>query len=140
MNFIAAVLLYHAGEVAAFWLMCALIDKYDLKEVLRSGFPGLTQHNEVIQKRIIKELPKLHKHLQANYVPLSLLTTDWIIGLFMNCLPLGLTATFLDHFFRDGWSAFYGLALNILHYHQAQLLSLNDCSEIITTIKQIKHG
>ena len=34
MNFIAAVLLYHAGEVAAFWLMCALIDKYKLKDLL----------------------------------------------------------------------------------------------------------
>lgn len=34
MNFIAAALLYHAGEVAAFWLMCALIDKYQLKDIL----------------------------------------------------------------------------------------------------------
>ena len=34
MNFIAAVLLYHAGEVGAFWLMCALIDKYQLKDLL----------------------------------------------------------------------------------------------------------
>jgi len=34
MNFIAAVLLYHAGEVGAFWLMCALMEKYKLKNVL----------------------------------------------------------------------------------------------------------
>lgn len=63
MNFIAAVLLYHAGEVAAFWLMCALIDKYNLKDVLQPGFPGLNQHNEIIQRRVMDELPKLHKHL-----------------------------------------------------------------------------
>jgi hypothetical protein len=31
MNYIAAVLLYHSGEVGAFWLLCALMDKYELK-------------------------------------------------------------------------------------------------------------
>lgn len=92
MNFIAGVLLYHAGEVAAFWLMCALIDKYKLKEILRPGLAGLNLHNDAIQRRVMEELPALHKHLQANYITISLLTTDWVIGLFMNCLPLDLTA------------------------------------------------
>ena len=64
-----------------------------------------------------------------------LLTTDWVIGLFMNCLPLDLTTSFLDNFFRDGWSAFYDLALEILRYHEEQLLLLNDASEIISCVK-----
>jgi hypothetical protein len=34
MSFIAAVLLYHGGEVAGFWLLCGLMDKYGLKDVL----------------------------------------------------------------------------------------------------------
>ena len=140
MNFIAAVLLYHAGEVAAFWLMCALIDKYNLKDVLQLGFPGLNSHNEVIQKRFMEELPNLYKHFQSNFVPVSILTTDWIIGLFMNCLPLELTADFLDKFFKDGWTALYDLAIGILRFHEDKLLKLKDGSEIITTIKQIKHG
>lgn len=48
MNFIAAALLYHAGEVAAFWLMCGLIDKYQLKDILQPGLPGLNHHNDMI--------------------------------------------------------------------------------------------
>ena len=63
MNFIAAVLLYHAGEVAAFWLMCALIDKYKLKDLLQPGLPGLNYHNDAISKRVSDELPELYKHL-----------------------------------------------------------------------------
>lgn len=140
MNFIAAVLLYHAGEVAAFWLMCALIDKYKLKDILQPGLPGLNIHNDAIQKRVIEELPDLHKHLQANFVSVSLLTTDWIIGLFMNCLPLELTSSFLDNFFSEGWKAFYDLAIGILRHHEEQLLLFSDGSEIISTIKQIRHG
>ena len=43
MNFIAAVLFYHAGEVAAFWLLCALVDKHGLKSILQPGMPGLKE-------------------------------------------------------------------------------------------------
>ena len=64
-----------------------------------------------------------------------LLTTDWVIGLFMNCLPLELTAPFLDNFFKEGWKAFYDLAIEILRFHEEQLLLLSDGSEIISTIK-----
>lgn len=71
---------------------------------------------------------------------MMLLTTDWIIGLFMNCLPLELTSTFLDNFFKDGWPAFYNLAIGILRYHQDHMLLLNDGSDIVSVIKQIKHG
>jgi len=31
MNFIVASLLYHSGEVASFWLLIALMDRYKLK-------------------------------------------------------------------------------------------------------------
>jgi len=41
MNFIAAVLIVHTGEVAAFWLLCALMEKYQLKKVLSHGLTGL---------------------------------------------------------------------------------------------------
>lgn len=77
----------------------------------------------------------MHKHLQANYVSSPLLTTDWVIGLFMNCLPLELTAPFLENFFKESWKAFYDLAIEILRYHEEQLLHLSDGSEIICTIK-----
>jgi hypothetical protein len=89
---------------------------------------------------VSKELPDLYGHLQANFVSTSLLTTDWVIGLFMNCLPLDLTASFLGAFFRDGWDAFYDLAVEVLRFHEEQILLLNDAGEIISTIKQVKHG
>jgi predicted aldo/keto reductase-like oxidoreductase len=59
MNFIAAVLLYHAGEVAAFWLLCALMDTYKLKMVLSAGLPGLPAHEERLEKLGREELPEL---------------------------------------------------------------------------------
>ena len=83
----------------------------------------------------MQQLPTLYQHFQLHFVPISLLSTDWIIGLFMNCLPLELTAPFLDNFFKDGWPALYELAIGILRFHEKKLLQLKDGSEIITVIK-----
>jgi hypothetical protein len=57
MNFIAAVLLYHAGEVAAFWLLCALMETYKLKLVLTTGLPALPGHEERLEKLGREVLP-----------------------------------------------------------------------------------
>lgn len=48
MNYIAAVLVYHAGEEAAFALFKVLISNFNLKKVLQHGFPGLKVHNKCI--------------------------------------------------------------------------------------------
>lgn len=34
MNFVVAILLYHAGEVGAYFLLDQLMEKYDLKQVM----------------------------------------------------------------------------------------------------------
>jgi len=57
MNFIVGVLLYHSGEVNAFWLLVTLMGKYKLNQVLKPGFPGLELHNKKIQNMIESKLP-----------------------------------------------------------------------------------
>lgn len=49
MNFIAAALMYHTGEVAAFWLLCFFMEQYELKRVLSDGMEGLTLHEGKIE-------------------------------------------------------------------------------------------
>ena len=49
MNYVAAILLYHAGEVGAFWLLYQLMEKYDLKQVMQQGMSGLAFHEEKIE-------------------------------------------------------------------------------------------
>ena len=51
MNFIAAALMYHTGEVAAFWLLCSIMEKYELKKVLSYGLEGLSYHELNIEKQ-----------------------------------------------------------------------------------------
>jgi len=49
MNFIVAALIYHAGEVTAFWLLCSLMEKHGLKRVLSFGLLGVQMHEQNIE-------------------------------------------------------------------------------------------
>jgi hypothetical protein len=48
MSFIAAALLYHCGEVGAFWMLVHLMDSFGLKEIFKHGLPGLAKHEKEI--------------------------------------------------------------------------------------------
>lgn len=50
MSFIAGALLYHAGEVATFWLLISLMDEYCLKDIFKQNLPGLARHEKAIQR------------------------------------------------------------------------------------------
>jgi hypothetical protein len=63
MNYIASVLLYHAGEEGAYVLLKVLLDKFDFQRVLISGFPGLKDHNKALLMKGRKKLPILFDHL-----------------------------------------------------------------------------
>jgi len=131
MNFIAAVLLYHGGEVSAFYLLTALMEKYDLKSVLSLGLPGLAKHEEKLEELCKEQLPELFKHFEENFVPLSLFSTDWIISIFMNFIPIELSHEYLGLFFEQGWPVFYKVGISILKFYEKKLLEMKDAGDII---------
>jgi len=62
MNFIAAALLYHAGEVVGFWLFISLIDALNMKEIFRQGLPGVCMHDQALASLGKKTLPEIFSH------------------------------------------------------------------------------
>lgn len=62
MNFIAAGLLYHSGEVSTFWLLIALMDQYGLKEIFKQNLPGLSKHEQALEKLGEYHLKDIFKH------------------------------------------------------------------------------
>lgn len=140
MNFIAGVLLYHCGEVNAFWLLCTLMSTYQLDLVLKPGFPGLTYHNDILENLIKVHLSVLAAHFDKLEVTVNLFSTEWIMSIFLSCIPIELTNKYLDLFFESGWSIMYGVAIEVLRYFQSDLLSKKDPGDVIGQIKQARRG
>lgn len=136
MNFIVAALLYHTGEVATFWLLCFLMERYELKRVLSAGMEGLLYHEQQLELLGRQHLPELFRHFDKTYVSLSLFTTDWIISIFLNFIPLDLTHIYFDVLFEHGWPVFYELIIQLLRHYEQDLLKLDDAGEIVGLIKQ----
>lgn len=140
MNFIAAVLHYHAGEVAAFWLLCALMDKHGLNKVLSHGLVGLQSHEQEIEKLGLERLPKLFEHFDNQFVSVNLFSTDWIISMFLNFIPIEHSHVYLDLFFAHGWSVFYEVAILLLQHYEKDVLRMRDAGQIVGQIKQARLG
>jgi len=62
MNFIAAALLYHAGEVVGFWLFISVIEALNMKEIFRQGLPGVRIHDQALSSLGNKILPEIFSH------------------------------------------------------------------------------
>ena len=103
--------MYHSGEVAAFWLLCALMEKYNLKEVHSPGMPGLAYHMKLFERLGREHIGDLFKHLDKNYVDVDLFCSEWLISIFLNMIPLELTGIYLDLFFENGWPTLYKLGI-----------------------------
>ncbi len=135
MNFVVAGLMYHAGEVVAFWLLRELMDKYSLKEIFISGFPGLMKHEALIEKLGFTYIPDTFAHFEEYDIKVGYFSTDWIMSIFLNLIPLDINYIFLNPFFSEKWTIFYRVAISLLKYYEPKVLKLHDFPSIIGIIK-----
>ncbi|CDW83448.1 tbc domain containing protein [Stylonychia lemnae] len=134
MNFIVAALIYHSGEVAAFWLLIALMDRYKLKQVFKQNLPGLIVHENAINKLGKYYLTDLFEHFTGYFA------TEWIMSLFLSNIPLRFNAIYLNSFFEKKWITFYRVAVALLKYYEKKILILDDFPSILGYIKQAREG
>jgi len=78
---------------------------------------------------------------------MSMVATDWIMGMFLNFIPLDINVSvcnlqhiFLDKFFSVGWKIFYQLCVSLLWYNYDAIMRLEDGMEIVGHLKQARDG
>jgi len=71
---------------------------------------------------------------------MSMVSTDWIMGMCLNFIPLDINHIFLDKFFAVGWKIFYKLCVALLRYNYDAIMKFNDGLEIVGHLKQARDG
>lgn len=94
------------------------MDNFNFKDLLLPGMPGFYTHNNLLEKKFAELLPDLYSHFEKHDVQLSYVSTDWLLSLFLNFLPIDLTGKFLNAFFEKGWEVFYKVAIGVLKYYE----------------------
>ncbi|KAI0696448.1 rab-GTPase-TBC domain-containing protein [Cytidiella melzeri] len=128
MNLVAStLLLVHADEEEAFWMLCAIIER-----VLPVDFfsPSLICSRAcplVLLDYVREILPKLHAHLTNLGVDLGAICFSWFLSLFTDCLPIETLFRVWDVFMVGGLDVMFRVALAVLRGNEQELL---DCDSI----------
>lgn len=138
MNLVAAtLLLVHADEEDAFWVLTALIER-----VLPSGFfaPALLPSRAsplVLLDLVRSHCPKLYGHLNQLEIDLPATCFSWFLSLFTDCLPVATLFRVWDIMFVDGPHVIFRVALAILKNNEQELLKCSTLPAVYVALENL---
>ena len=100
LNFVAAVLLLHGDEASAFALLCLLCAEL-LPGYHTPAMRGLYAAQDVVTAALRVYLPTRHARLVQAQVPVREHSTQWLLCLYINVLPLGSALRLWDLLFDE---------------------------------------
>lgn len=127
MNFIVGVLLLVSGraEEEAFWMLVCLLEDRSLGWLFRDKFPLLHRFTEIFDQLIVLFAPELADHFTRVYLQPSDYLQQWILTLYISCLPLPAVLILWDSLVTSNSNAILVLAaLAILVESQELLLAM----------------
>ncbi|KAG8980997.1 hypothetical protein FRC05_003896 [Tulasnella sp. 425] len=123
MNLIAStLLLVHANEEEAFWILVSIIEKLLPPEFFSPSLLVSRACPMVLLDYVQETMPKLYLHLLDQGVDLPAISFSWFLSLFTDCLPVETLFRVWDVFFVDGMDVLFRVALAILKINEAELL------------------
>ncbi|KFD72678.1 hypothetical protein M514_01803, partial [Trichuris suis] len=126
MNFIAAVALLFVSAEDTFWLLIALTECYFPEEYYDSLLTGARASQEVLKDILVQKAPKLMEHLVNSDFDISIVSLNWFISLFSDCIPFSVMLRIWDCFFLEGPKVIYRFATALLVMHQQDVIALDD--------------
>lgn len=89
MNLVTStLLLVHADEEEAFWMLSAIIERILPEEFFSPSLLSSRACPLVLLDYVQELLPKLHAHLTELGVDLGAICFSWFLSLFTDCLPI----------------------------------------------------
>lgn len=135
MNYLVAALLWHSNEVDCFWLFIGLLEDFELRDNFLQGFPGLKKHFHVLEYLISYHCPQVFTQFFNLNLSIQMFSTDWLLTLFCNSVPLDCSKYVLSKFFQQGWQFVYKLIIEIVTRLESKILAADRFSQVINLLK-----
>jgi hypothetical protein len=128
LNFVAAELLHLLDtEEDAFWLLVVIVELLTPSTHAKTML-GLHVDQRVLEHALGSRFPDLYEHMEQLRISMALVSTQWFIALFVNCLPVTIVRRLWDVLFGLAFSGpaatrvIIGAALAVFDVLQAQVL------------------
>lgn len=138
MNLVTStLLLVHADEEEAFWVLCAIIERILPEDFFSPSLLPSRACPLVLLDYVQEFLPKLYVHLSQLGVDLPAICFSWFLSLFTDCLPIETLFRVWDIFLVDGLDVLYRIALAILRSNEQELLQCESISAVYVTLENL---
>eukprot|EP00388_Colpodella_angusta_P006244 GDKJ01018644.1.p1 GENE.GDKJ01018644.1~~GDKJ01018644.1.p1 ORF type:complete len:414 (+),score=67.90 GDKJ01018644.1:164-1243(+) len=139
MNFIAGLLLIVSDfkEEETFWVFCCLMDFYGLEGFFRERFPLLRLYLTTFEKIASRCIPEIQKHFEAEGVAPAVYLHQWLLTMFINCLPFKTVVALWDFLMVRGLPGMLQITAALLYVLRAALLNLT-FEEIVRFLKSMR--
>ncbi|SPO22937.1 uncharacterized protein UTRI_01615 [Ustilago trichophora] len=127
-NLAATLLLTHATEEEAFWVLVCLIEKILPSEYYTSHLLVSQADQRVLIELVSEHMPRLHAHISELGVDLPAITFAWFLSLYTDCLPVETLFRVWDVMFVEGMVILFRVAMSILKLYEAELLATTSAS------------
>jgi len=139
MNFIAGYALLFMEEEEAFWLLATIIEDI-LPGCYSKNMVTIQVFHRILNELLAEKMPELHKHFEKSFVSLPLITTKWIMLLFVSSLPNETVVRIWDTLFFDGIELIFRISLGIFKIYEQELLNTKNPIQICNILKQNPMG
>ncbi|SNX83440.1 uncharacterized protein MEPE_02147 [Melanopsichium pennsylvanicum] len=127
-NLAATLLLTHATEEEAFWVLVCLIEKILPSEYYTSYLLVSQADQRVLIELVSEHMPRLHAHISELGVDLPAITFAWFLSLYTDCLPVETLFRVWDVMFVEGMVILFRVAMAILKLYENELLATTSAS------------
>ncbi|ORZ12860.1 rab-GTPase-TBC domain-domain-containing protein [Absidia repens] len=122
--FIVGCLLLHMPDEAAFCVLVNLMNNYGLRGHFTPKMELLHERLFQYEELLMRHLPQVHRHLDAQGVRPTMYASQWFLTLFSYRCPLNLVFRVFDMVFTEGTSVILNVALAFMKKNLETLLSL----------------
>jgi len=139
MNLLAStlILVFEEDEERAFWVYAALVELIMPEDYFTSNLL-LSQADQRVLREIVNEkFPRLLRHLDANGVELGLITFNWFLTAYVDCLPPETLMRIWDCFLFEGAKTLFRFALGIIKMNEGNICKLGGSTAIFNYMKNM---
>lgn len=135
MNIVCALLLLYMPEENVFWMMVAIVEEL-VPEYYNEELFGSLVDQQIFERLMEKYLPQCKKHLEAQNIPLSVVTLPWLLCFYIGYVPMEAALRTLDAFFYEGPNVLFAIGLSIFKLNEPALLITQDQDKIVPLMRR----
>ncbi|KJP89908.1 hypothetical protein AK88_00364 [Plasmodium fragile] len=122
MAFIVATFILYMNEEDAFFMLIALIHKYNLNDLFSSDMSLLNEDLFILDQLLLVFFPKTYLHLKKENVHSSMFASQWFVTLFSYSISIVYLVRIWDFFFIYGPSFLFKVALAYFKLQEEAIL------------------